>query len=147
MFFRGHYRWFSNFTGGFVDEYGLRWKTAEHYYQAHKTTNQYLWLEIFESPNGKAAKHLGNALRKSGNQIPEWFKIRNAIMLKALIFKFEQNPAALKLLLLTDEIIEETNTWHDNYWGNCICAKCKNLPSKNVLGKFLMRLKSGFYFR
>lgn len=145
MFFRGRFKDFSNFSGGFIDEYGLHWKTAEHFYQAHKTTNQYWHMYIFESPTGRDAKHRGNELRKAaGCQSEDWNKIRNAIMLKALILKFQQNPRAMKLLLQTTEFIEETNNWHDNYWGNCICEKCKNLPGKNMLGKFLMRLRKKF---
>ena len=145
MFFRGKYKAFSNFSAiGFIDEYGLRWKTAEHFYQAHKTNNQYLWLEVYGSPEGRDAKKFGSDLYKHGEQREDWNKIRNAIMLKALIFKFQQNPKAMKLLLSTQGLIEETNTWHDNYWGNCVCKKCENLPGKNTLGRFLMRLRDKF---
>ena len=128
-----------------MDEYGLRWKTAEHYFQAHKTNNQYQHMAIFLAPDGKSAKALGDKLRKAGEIIEDWNKVRHAVMLKALIFKFSQNPEAKRVLMSTEGTIEESNTWHDNYWGNCICQKCKNLPGKNMLGRFLMRIRDNYF--
>jgi ribA/ribD-fused uncharacterized protein len=142
MFFRNKYRKLSNFSpDSFTDEYGLRWKTAEHYFQAHKTDNQYQHMEIFLSLNGESAKALGKKVEIR----EDWNKIRHAVMLKALIFKFSQNPEAKRVLMSTEGYVEETNTWHDNYWGNCICSKCKNLPGKNMLGRFLMRLRDNYF--
>lgn len=37
--------------------------------------------------------------------------------------------------------IVEGNYWHDNYWGNCTCDKCKNIEGQNKLGKILMKIR------
>ena len=39
------------------------------------------------------------------------------------------------------EEIVEGNYWHDNYWGNCTCDKCKNIEGQNKLGKILMKIR------
>ena len=57
--------------------------------------------------------------------------------------KFLQNEdLRIRLLATGDEYLEEGTTgWHDNYWGNCECEKCKNIEGKNTLGKILMRVR------
>jgi len=36
----------------------------------------------------------------------------------------------------------EGNFWHDCYWGNCSCEKCKNIEGQNVLGRLLMKVRT-----
>ena len=36
------------------------------------------------------------------------------------------------------------NWWHDNYWGNCNCDRCKDIKGQNKLGKMLMDLREEF---
>ena len=63
-------------------------------------------------------------------------------MYTVISFKFIQNPALLKSLLDTKKHpLIEYNWWHDNYWGHCICNKCKNKEHKNTLGKLLMEFR------
>lgn len=53
--------------------------------------------------------------------------------------KFTQNPALAIMLLGTGSSeLEEGNSWHDNYFGNCYCPACQNIKGKNMLGKILM---------
>jgi len=33
-------------------------------------------------------------------------------------------------------------SWHDNYWGNCYCFKCKDIKGVNKLGEPLMDIRS-----
>ena len=52
--------------------------------------------------------------------------------------KFTNNDALHlkeRLLKTGKEELVEGNTWHDNYWGNCTCEKCKNIAGQNKLGK------------
>ena len=41
----------------------------------------------------------------------------------------------------TQPIEEDTTSWHDNYWGNCHCPKCRNIPGQNRLGIILMETR------
>ncbi len=45
-------------------------------------------------------------------------------MKKILECKFHQNPELSDKLIKTGKstLIEE-NTWHDNFWGNCVLSK------------------------
>lgn len=64
--------------------------------------------------------------------------------------KFMQDEKLKKQLLATgDEELVEENTWHDNYWGICICNKCMQArahcnydeSTSNQLGKILMKVR------
>ena len=46
-----------------------------------------------------------------------------------------------KLLSTCNSFLVEGNTWHDNYWGNCTCDKCKYKEGQNKLGKILMKFR------
>ena len=43
---------------------------------------------------------------------------------------------------MIDIMLIEGNYWHDNYWGNCLCPKCKEIEGQNQLGKILMKVRS-----
>ena len=59
--------------------------------------------------------------------------------------KFYQNPELLQKLIDTgDEELVEGNTWHDNFWGNCTCEKCRDIPGENHLGKILMDIRKKY---
>jgi predicted NAD-dependent protein-ADP-ribosyltransferase YbiA (DUF1768 family) len=72
---------------------------------------------------------------------PDWEKVKEYYMELGLRLKFE-NPSLRQKLLETgsDELIEG-NSWHDNEWGSCYCARCQNIAGKNKLGKLLMKLR------
>lgn len=62
---------------------------------------------------------------------------------RVVMAKFEQNKDLKQRLLETETqpIEEDTTSWHDNYWGNCHCPKCQNLPGQNRLGIILMETR------
>jgi ribA/ribD-fused uncharacterized protein len=69
----------------------------------------------------------------------EWDTKKDAVMLEHVRLKFQHNPDLAKKLIATgDALLVEGNTWHDNYWGDCYCEECKNIPGRNQLGKILM---------
>ena len=72
----------------------------------------------------------------------DWEDIKVAVMDELILIKFETDEELRKKLLETGnaELIEG-NTWHDNFWGSCICEKCGN-KGKNVLGKILMNVRN-----
>ena len=86
-------------------------------------------------------KKCGDA-RRAGKLVSlrhNWDAYKETAMLEVVRAKFVQNPdLAQKLLDTEDAELVEGNTWHDNFFGNCSCPRCKNVEGKNVLGKLLM---------
>ena len=72
----------------------------------------------------------------------DWEQIRPVIMEFLLRQKFDQLALKEKLIDTGDQELIEDNHWHDNYWGDCSCKKCENIPGKNNLGKLLMQIRS-----
>jgi hypothetical protein len=62
-------------------------------------------------------------------------------MKKFLMQKFSKHEFKSLLLSTENMFLEEGNYWHDNFWGNCYCKKCKNIIGKNQLGKLLMKVR------
>lgn len=138
--FRGE-RWFcSNFYPSTILYNGITFRTSEHFYQACKTLSEEERKFIIYAKSPTDARTVG---RSSSITVRHgWEKMKFKIMWIALNLKFRQNPYLIKLLLSTDnDNLVETNTWHDNDFGNCICKKCKNKEGKNMLGKLLMLLR------
>ena len=64
-------------------------------------------------------------------------------MYDVCVAKFTMNESLKERLLATgDEELVEGNEWHDNYWGNCTCDNCKDIPGRNQLGKTLMKVRA-----
>ena len=62
-------------------------------------------------------------------------------MLDGLRYKFAIPELRDKLLATGDQYLEEGNSWHDNYWGNCDCPRCKDTMGRNMLGQLLMQVR------
>jgi len=138
--FRGSYGFLSNFSlHGFRDEFGVYWKTAEHYYQASKAMSSEPRKRIAEAKTPGAAKRYGKQIAIRA----DWSVMKLVFMKKALNFKFRQNPdIAQKLIDTKNRVLIEGNSWHDNFWGCCNCSRCNSRPKRNMLGKMLMELRS-----
>ena len=138
--FTGHFDFLSNFSKhSFIDRYGIEWKTSEHYYQASKTNDlkQKKLIMMCDTPG--RAKSIGCNLKNN------WNTIKMSVMYNALKMKFNQNLDIQKKLRSTfDYKLVEGNYWHDNYWGNCFCDKCKKITGKNYLGTLLMIIRDGY---
>lgn len=140
--FNGGFKFLSNFSSySFVDIKGVEWKTSEHFYQAAKTDNFNHKTLIAETDTPGKAKRLG----KKVELIKDWNRKKISVMYRALKMKFGQNLDIRKKLISTFEYkLIEGNYWHDNYWGNCFCDKCKNTEGLNYLGKLLMIVRDGY---
>ena len=137
--FQGQYRFLSNFyVGEPLYANGMRFQTSEHLYQAFKSTIREEVLQVLNAPTPGAAKRMGANLTLRD----DWDKIKDRAMEICIGLKFTANPDLTRQLLATgNEFLVEGNSWHDNYWGACVCQKCQGLDQHNKLGYTLMRYR------
>ena len=135
--FDGKYRFLSNFASSKLVYDGIEYPTVEHAFQAVKTLDIEERKAIAKLPTPGEAKRAGRRV----NLRSDWEKVKDGIMYDILKEKFKDPELKAKLLATGDEYLEEGTTWHDNYWGNCYCDKCKNVEGKNTLGKLLMKIR------
>jgi N-glycosidase YbiA len=127
------YGCFSNFSRhGFVMD-KLWWNTSEHYFQAQKFVGT-PYLEQIRSINTPNDAKLGR--RRTFPLRTDWEQVKDQIMLKAVLGKFQIHLEIRQVLLGTgdEEIVE--NAPNDYYWG---CGK--DGTGKNQLGLTLMQVR------
>jgi len=128
--FTGEYRFLSNF-------YVVAGLSAEHQFQAMKTTNwmEQLWILSAKDPSEAKKRGRKVALRH------DWDEIKLDVMEEVVRYKFDQ-PLLRQLLLATgDEELVEGNTWGDDYWGK-VWDKVQNAwVGSNHLGLILMKIR------
>lgn len=128
------YGCFSNFSPHGFELDGEYWVTAEHYFQAQKFPKTTHCDQIRQAKTPKDAAKMGRdrsrPLRK------DWEQVKDDIMRKAVLRKFEIHPEIREILLATgdEEIVE--NSPIDYYWG---CGK--DGSGKNMLGQILMEVR------
>lgn len=133
--------WFSNFVPFDVpmEHHGITYTTPEHFFQAMKVTDpnrrQYIAEQQYPG-QAKIAGRIAQGIRD------DWDNVKESYMLYALRYKYQKGTTHYDQLMSTgDWDIVEWNNWHDNYWGNCICSRCKNKEGKNRLGVLLMQIR------
>lgn len=137
--FDGKYAFLSNFFAAPTSYDGVVYPTAENAYQAAKTLRPFERALFLNIPPGKA--------KKLGRRVvlrPDWEDIKLAVMMDCVGSKFLQHgrPTLVDQLLETGHTdLIEGNYWHDNFWGDCTCQRCEDIPGQNVLGMLLMRLR------
>lgn len=137
--FRGKYAFLSNFQVAPMRLNGEAWRTVEHFFQAMKTQDlaEQKWVRQADSPG--FAKSRGRRVRMR----PDWEGVKVSVMRKALTAKFTQHAWLGKKLIETQPLkLIEGNYWHDNFWGDCSCPKCRKFSGKNVLGLLLMEVRA-----
>lgn len=133
--FRGRYAYLSNFYITQVPFEGAFYPSAEHAFQAAKTTDKTLRKEISNLDTPIEAKRAGRELLLRHN----WENIKNRVMLKIVRSKFSVRYDMAIALSRTEgcELIERNN-WGDRYWGMCWNADKGIWEGKNRLGRILM---------
>lgn len=111
--------------------------TVEHYFQAMKANNKPDMLVVLRAPTPGKAKRLGRQIKLR----EDWEAIKIDVMRQALKLKFANPVLKQKLKETGSNHLEEGNTWHDNFWGNCHCDRCKDIKGANHLGRLLMQLR------
>jgi len=138
--FEKEYRFLSNFYNRGLTFRGKYYATSEHAYAAYKATNEEDHRLIESQSSPRMAKIKGQQIKCRD----DWEDIKYDLMLEIVRAKF-QDPYLKSLLDATgDEELVESNTWHDNTWGNCSCGKreaCKK-EGTNWLGKILMIVRN-----
>lgn len=126
---------FSNFALFPVYVDSIWWPTSEHYYQAHKYSEDSLrqWVREAPTPYEAALRGRDPSLAK----IPDWEKRKDEFMEKAVQDKFTRYPELTQLLLSTGEAQIFEHTANDCYWGDC-----GDRSGKNKLGLLLMKIRS-----
>lgn len=137
-----HRSWFmSNYYPCEFVMNGIRYKNAEAAFQSHKVPLEE--RRQFADMPPASAKRFGRNVAIPAN----WGEARDDVMRRVVMAKFEQNEDLKQRLLETgtQPIEEDTTSWHDNYWGNCHCPKCRNIPGQNRLGTILMETRDALY--
>ena len=136
--FSGTHTFLSNFYHHKMTIKGITYLTNEHYFQSKKTLDEKEANWIIKSVSAKEAKYRGRkiTLRK------DWNQIREKVMLDGLICKFKDLDLLKKLIATYPDILIEGNTWHDNFWGDCHCPRCRKIIGKNKLGELLMKVRN-----
>ena len=131
------FRFLSNYHLADVYYDGIVYPSNEHSYQAAKSLDNDIRKAFLCLSCGEA--------RKCGQKIrirEDWEDIKIDVMHQINLEKFSKHKDLKQMLKLTEGyFLEESNWWHDNFWGNCICSKCESIDGQNNLGKILMKIR------
>jgi len=129
------YGCFSNFSPHPITLDGARWPTTEHYFQARKFAGTPHEEQVRLARTPKQAAELGRDRKRPLR--PDWESVKDDLMRRAVLAKFEQHPDIRAILLATgDEPIVE-NAPGDRYWG---CGA--DGSGKNMLGIILEEVRA-----
>ena len=133
----GPYGFLSNFYNVPFTYKGIHFTNSEAAFQSQKEPEN---AEKYSDISPSTAKSMG----RSASLRPDWEQVKDQVMYDVLYEKFSQNPELKEALLNTgDKIIIEVTTWHDRYWGMCVCPSCHG-TGRNQLGYTLMKLRDNF---
>lgn len=148
MEFRNEFFFLSNFFPCVIENIdGVKFPTVENAYQwckevdpsreftpVDRGTTVYNWTKYMTEASPFQAKRVG----RRANMKPNWDSIRVEVMRRLLKQKFQVGTELAKRLRATRNMkLEEGNWWHDNFWGICMCNRCR-FRGQNMLGKLLM---------
>jgi len=131
--FRGPYSYLSNFFLCKISYEGLIYPSAEHAFQAAKTTSKAVRIAIRDC-------HTPGSAKSAGRQItlrPDWEDVKIDVMRDILRAKFGQNTVLRFALLDTGDVrLEEGNHHGDKFWGTV------DGWGENHLGRLLMDVRA-----
>ncbi|CAF1422846.1 unnamed protein product [Adineta ricciae] len=128
----------SNFYSAPIELDGTIWPTTEHYYQAQKFTwdkTHYENIRQLETPH-EAFLYVRE---HDFSQRTDWEQVKDEVMFKACLAKFEQHSKLKEFLLSTGDRILIEHTGKDSYWGDGPDGK-----GRNQLGVTLMKIREYF---
>ena len=128
--FAGEYRWLSNFALCSVRYENVLYPTVENAYVDAKTLDLDQRRIVQDCYPGQA-KRFGKTFQLR----EDWEQIKVLVMKQLLVQKFSQSPYRELLISTNGRYIEETNWWHDTFWGVC------DGKGKNMLGCLIMDIR------
>ena len=142
------YHWFKGILGGEDPK-------SEHMTRFHSACINADKTEVLSVYTPNQAKQAGKKVKLH----PDWdSRLKYGVMRECIKAALNENEFLRVLLLSTgDAELEESNWWHDVYWGRCVGTltlngeerKCKHAPhepiGENNLGKLLMELRDEVY--
>lgn len=130
------YGFLSNFAPYGVALDDFYWPTVEHYFQAQKFPDfPNHQAKIARAKTPKQAKALG--WERSVKLRSDWEAVKDAVMKKALLKKFQTHSQICERLLATEAENLVENAPSDYYWG---CGA--DGSGQNRLGALLMEVRS-----
>lgn len=136
--FSGEFEFLSNFFPVDVFYDGRMYHSTEAAYQAAKTVDERWKQRIANAETPGEAKRLGR-------QVPmriDWDEVKDKVMLDLLRLKFTRGSDLGRRLDRTgNAVLVEGTTWHDQYWGVCLCKEHDGV-GRNVLGQLLMIVRA-----
>lgn len=141
LMFRGKLKFLSNFWEDpfWMPELEQIVATSEHAFNALKTVQPSMQAWVLSAEGAREAKVRGRRVPLQTG----WDEgLRDEVMTKVLAQKFTLPHLKIKLIETRDLHLIETNFWHDQYWGDCLCSKHADVPGENMLGKMLMELRN-----
>jgi ribA/ribD-fused uncharacterized protein len=131
------YGCFSNFSAHPIVLDGKHWPTTEHYFQAQKfvgTEDAYVET-IREAKSPAIAARLGRSREHPLRR--DWEGVKDEIMRRAVLAKFQAHADAREVLLSTGEEPLVEKSAKDSYWG---CGATGT--GRNRLGQILMEVRA-----
>ncbi|UJR11592.1 hypothetical protein I4U23_015774 [Adineta vaga] len=125
---------FSNFYLAPIELDRYTWPTTEHYYQAQKFSSDethYQNIQRLETP-----REAFFYVRTNKPSRLDWNEVKDEVMLKACLAKFQQHSNLKELLLSTGDQILVEHTEKDLYWGDG-----GDGTGRNQLGITLMKVR------
>ncbi|CAF1339418.1 unnamed protein product [Rotaria sp. Silwood1] len=127
---------FSNFYPSPIKLDGYTWPTSEHYFQAQKfISNKTHYKNVLQLSTPREAFDYVRTYQSSVRS--DWAQVKDEIMFKACMAKFEQHPKLKELLLSTGNRLLVEHTKNDSYWGDG-----GDGTGKNQLGITLMQVRN-----
>lgn len=132
---RDPYGFMSNYYKARFFIYSRWWPSVEHAYQAQKCTDPAEYDAIHQTVRSDDARLLGQKVKMREH----WHDIHKSIVMEECVrAKFLQHKDLRDQLMATgeEELIEDTFTTNDMYWG---CGT--DGTGLNMLGKILMKIR------
>jgi ribA/ribD-fused uncharacterized protein len=126
---------FSNFYSAPIELDGYTWPTTEHYFQAQKyISDETHFKNVLQLATPREAFNYVR-IHKSAVR-SDWANVKDDVMYKACMAKFQQHPKLKELLLSTGDRTLVEHTKNDSYWGDG-----GDGTGRNQLGITLMKVR------
>ncbi|CAF2646036.1 unnamed protein product [Rotaria sp. Silwood2] len=126
---------FSNFYSAPIELDGHIWPTTEHYFQAQKyIADETHFKNVLKLATPREAFNYVRTYKSAVRS--DWANVKDDIMFKACLAKFEQHPQLKQLLLSTEDRTLVEHTTNDSYWGDG-----GDGSGRNQLGITLMKVR------